>query len=102
MVYVPEPYEQLGRNFAGGLDRDDRRVVERRGEPRLPQEALPEADVARELRRQQLQRDVALERKLVRAIDDAHASASEQRVDAVSGELGSDGVLLGHCASLMG
>ena len=66
-------------------------MLERRRQPRLAQEALAEAHVLGEVRREQLQRDVAVEREIVGAIDDAHPAAAEQRLDPVAGELASDG-----------
>ena len=62
-------------------------------EPRLAQEALAERVVARELGSDELQRDRSVERELGRAVDDAHATAADDALDPVAGELGSD---LGH------
>ena len=54
---------QLPVDLARVVDRDDVRMLERGRHPRLGQEALPERDVLGELRREQLQRDVAVERR---------------------------------------
>jgi hypothetical protein len=65
-------------------------VVERRRDARLAQEAPPETVVVRQLGREQLERDVAAEPRVVRAVDDAHPAAAEQRVDAVARQDGAD------------
>jgi hypothetical protein len=65
-------------------------MVDRGCEARLPQEALAEDGVARELGRDQLQGDGPIERELGCPVDDAHASAAENAVDAVARELGSE------------
>ena len=54
------------------------------------QEALAERHVVGELRREQLQRDVSIEREVVRPVDDAHPAAAHQRLDAIAGELLAD------------
>ena len=72
------------------VDRDDVRVVERRGGPRLAHEPLAEALVVCELLGQELQRDLVPEAGVLGAIDDAHPAAAEQRLDPVPGELGAD------------
>ena len=65
-------------------------MVERGGQPRLGQEPLAEALVVGQLRREQLQRHVAVEREIVGAVDDAHPAAAEQRLQPVAGELRAD------------
>ncbi len=86
---VHEPHRDVepAGDLAGVVDRDDRRVVERGGEARLAQEALAEAHVPGELGREELERDGAVEREVARAIDDAHSTAAEQRLDPVTGQL---------------
>ena len=74
--------------LARRVDRDDVRVVDRRGHARLALEALAEAGVARAVRGDQLDRDGAAERELGRAVDDAHAAAPGDRLDAAAGDLG--------------
>ena len=88
---------ELARDLARVVDRDDRRVVERRREPRLAQETLAEADVAGELGREELERHAAVECEVVRAVYDAHPPAAEQRLDAVAGELASGRELRPRC-----
>ena len=72
--------------LAGLVDRDHVRMVERGGEAWLAQEAGTERLVLGQLRRDQLQRDRALERQVDRPVDDAHAAAADQRLDPVAGE----------------
>src|SRR5215208_25208 len=68
------------------VDGDHVRMVERRGEARLAEETGAEALVLRQLRRDQLERHGALERQVCRPVDDAHAAATDQRLDPVAGE----------------
>ena len=56
-----------------GIDRDDVRMIQRRDGPRFTPESIDANRVAREIRRQQLQRHLAPERGVERAIDLAHA-----------------------------
>ena len=65
-------------------------MLERGRHPRLREEALAERHVVREMRREQLQRDITVEREIVRAVDDAHPAAADQRLDPIAGELGAD------------
>ncbi len=65
-------------------------MVERAGEARLAQEALPEMLVLGELGREQLERDAPLEGEVMSAVDDAHAAAPEQPVDPIPDELRAD------------
>jgi hypothetical protein len=58
------------------MDRDDVRVREPGGRARLAQEALARLD-RREVRREHLDRDVAVELYVAREEDDAHAAAAE-------------------------
>ena len=81
---------QLPVDLARVVDRDDVRMLDRGRQPRLAQEALAERHVVGELRGEQLQRDVAVEREVVGAVDDAHAAAADQRLDPIAGELGAD------------
>ena len=71
----------------------------RGGQLGLAQEPFPEALVGGQLRGQQLQGHPALQAQLLGEVDDAHAAAAQQRVDAVAGKLGSAvevGGELGH------
>ena len=65
-------------------------MLQRGSDPRLGQEPLPERHIVREMRRQQLQRDITIERKVPGAVDDAHPTAADQGLDAIAGELGAD------------
>jgi hypothetical protein len=69
------------------VDRDDARVLERGGEPRLVEEAHPEALVLGQFGRDQLQRDRPPERQVGRSVDDAHPSAADHRLDLIAGEV---------------
>ena len=79
--------EQAPVVLARLVDRDDSRVVDRRGQARLAQEALAEARVLRELGCQQLQRHLAAEDEILGQVDDTHAAPPEQRLDPVTGDL---------------
>ena len=65
-------------------------MVEAGSEPGLAHETLTEGLVLAQLRREQLQRDLALERDVLRPIDDAHAAVPEQSVEAVTRKLSAD------------
>ena len=71
-------------------DRDDVRVVEGGGDLRLPQEALPETLVLRELGGDHLERDLAAEPGFLGAVDRAHAAAADERLDAVTRKVAPD------------
>ena len=79
---------------AGVEDLDDVGMVERRGEPALALEARAEHAVAGQARRQQLERDRAVERDVGGAVDHPHSPAPGDGVDAVAGERRADGELL--------
>jgi hypothetical protein len=82
------------------VDRDHVRVVERGCELGLAQEPLPEPLVLGELRRQELEGDIALQARVMGAVDDAHATASDERLDPVAEELGADTLVCGGGHSL--
>ena len=86
--------EVVGR--AGLVDRDDVRVVDRRRELRLAEEAVAERPVLGEGGGQQLHRDLPLESEIFGQVDDAHAPRAQQRVDPVAGELGADPRVVAH------
>ena len=65
-------------------------MVERGGEPRLAREALAEGLVLAQLWREQLERDRALERDVLRPVDDAHPPVPEQGVEAITREFVAD------------
>ncbi len=87
------PLDQLHRDvrrFAGCadvVDRQDVRVVQRRGRPRLLLEAPPPLGIRGALGGQDLDRDVAAEPLVPRAVDLAHPSRAERREDLVGAEL---------------
>ena len=74
--------------LARRVHRDHVRVVDRGGDARLALEALAEAGVAGAVGRDQLDRDRPAERELRGAVDDAHAAAAGDRLDAAAGDLG--------------
>ena len=78
--------EQPVAVLAGLVHRDHVRVVERRRDPRLAREPRPEGVVAREVRRDQLERDRAIEGDLSRPVYDAHAAAPGHCLDPVPGD----------------
>lgn len=81
-----EPTVQLTRV----IDRHHIRMLERRRELRFRQEPLPEALVPGELRRDQLQRNVALQARVVGLVDNPHPAPAEERLDPIAEELRSD------------
>ena len=62
-------------------------MVERGREPRLAQEALPEAWIDGELGSEHLQRDAASEPDVLGSVDDAHAAAADLGFHPVVGQL---------------
>ena len=68
------------------VDRDDVRVGDRSGSPRLTHESLAEALVLGQIRWKQFQRDDVAEPRILGPVHHAHASAAEKRLDAVPGE----------------
>jgi len=82
--------EELALGLANVVDGDDVGVLERSRELGLLQEALAEALIRHQLRREQLESNVALQARVVGAIDDAHAAGAQQDLDPVAGELGAE------------
>src|SRR5690606_40584277 len=74
-------------DLAGFVDGADARVVEPRGGFDLAAEALARAIAAEVLGADHLERDVAPERRVARAIDDAHAAAADLPQEAELAEL---------------
>ena len=75
---------ELPVGLAGVVDRDDVGMLERGSEARLDEEALAKPAILGKAWREQLERDGSLERDVVGAVDDAHATAPEQLLDAVA------------------
>ena len=78
------------------MDRDDVGVLERGRQLGLGEEALAEARVPGQLRGDQLERDVALQARVVGAIDDAHPAATDERLDPVAEKRGPDPRVCGN------
>jgi hypothetical protein len=72
------------------VDRHDVRVLEARGQLGLAQEALAEARVLGKARREQLERHLASEARILGEVHVAHAAASHESLDPVAGEVGPD------------
>ena len=68
------------------VNRENIRVIERGGRARLLLEAAQPLRVGQEFRRQQLDRDVTLEPRVVRAIHLAHSSGPDEGLDAIGTE----------------
>ena len=88
--------EEVVPGRTGLEDRDDVRMVDRRGQLRLAQEAVAERLVLGEAGSEQLERNPPLEPQIFGQVDDAHATPAEQRFDPVAGELGTDPRVVGH------
>ncbi len=68
---------ELSLHLARVVDGHDIRMVEGSRQPRLDEEALAEVGILRQLWREQLERHAAVQRQIVGAVDDAHATAAE-------------------------
>ena len=75
--------EGLAFVLADLVDGADVRVIQGCGRPRLTPKPVEGALVPRRLAWQELERDVAIEDGVLRAIDDAHAAASQLLDDAI-------------------
>ena len=84
---VPHRQVQPPVRLSCRVDRDDVRMIERRRDLRLAQEPLAEALALRELRRQELQRHLAAEADVFRAVDRSHAASPEQLLQTEAGDL---------------
>ena len=73
--------------FLQPVDRADVRMIERGEEAGFAREARPALGVSGEVGRQDLDRDVAPELAVARAIDLTHAASTERRDDRVRAEL---------------
>ena len=78
------------------VDRDDVRMVDRRSQLRLPQEAVAKRLILRKTGREQLQRHPPLEPQVLGQVDDAHPAEAQHRLDPVPGELGADPRVFAH------
>ena len=76
--------------LAGVVDGDDVGVIDRRGNARLAQKPLAEALVLGEVWGQKLERHLAPQPLVVGAVDDAHTTAADQRLDPIAGKVGAD------------
>ena len=76
--------ERVPANFADLVNRADVRMIERRSGPRLFQQLHGGKFPGRIL--QTLDRDGAMQPRIVRAVHDAHGARSESRLDAVVAE----------------
>ena len=81
---VAHGQEQLAVGLAGFEDGHDIGVVDRRGKARFGQEPGTELGVGGDLRGQQLERHLALERFLCRQPDRAHTAATEQSLESIA------------------
>ena len=81
---------------AGLVDRDDVRMVDRRGQLRLAQEAVTERFVLGEAGSEQLECNSPPESQIHGQVDDAHPTPAEQRFDQITGEFGADPRVVAH------
>src|ERR1044071_6421153 len=75
-----------GRLVADVIDRDEMRMIQPGGRPRLALESLQRFRVRGDVVRKNLDRDVAPEARVARAIDLGHPPAAEQSSDFVRPE----------------
>ena len=74
-------------SLADLINRENVRVIQRRCRPRLSLEAAHPLGLSRELRGQQLERDLAPELHILRQVHFAHAAHAQQRHDRVVTDL---------------
>src|SRR6185295_17622534 len=79
---VAHDEEDETARFADAMDGDDVRMRETRRRLRLPYEALARR-VGGEIRRQNLDRDVAIEPHVAREVDDPHSATAELALERV-------------------
>ena len=82
--------ERLAGEVADLVDRRDVRVIERAGGARLPQQAGRGVRMAGGLRRQELERDPALEVRILGEIHRPHPAGADVAEDPVVGDGGAD------------
>jgi hypothetical protein len=73
--------------FTRVVHRDDVRMIEARGEPRLTEKALAESVVVGVTRSEELEGDVPVEVSVVRPVHLSHPAAADQLLDPVAGDL---------------
>ncbi len=83
-----EREERDAAGFFDRVDRDDIRVIERRGGPRLAIEPLAPVRIARQLAGQDLERDPPLQPRVVGEVDLAHPAFANELNDPVVPEGG--------------
>jgi putative YphP/YqiW family bacilliredoxin len=76
--------------LADVVESADVRVVQRRGDPRLPPEPIERFGVGRELVGQELQRDLTPKPRVFGAINNAHAAGAEPFEDAIVADDGAN------------
>ena len=82
--------ERLAGEVADLVDRSDVRVIERAGRARLPQQAGSGVGMAGGLRREELERDPALEVRVFGQIHRPHPAGADVAEDPVVGDGGAD------------
>src|SRR5205807_8994147 len=87
--------------LAGVVDIDDVRVVDGGGETPLPLETVAEVPVLDELWQEHLQRPHSVQTLVTRSVDDAHASATEDSLDAVPAERAANQRVVDHPPSMV-
>ena len=79
--------EDLIADLLERVHRGDRRMRQRRGGARFLAQPRAHPIVAEQMRRQRLQRDRAMQPRVVREVDDAHAAAAEDPLDSIRADL---------------
>ena len=65
-------------------------MLDRRGDPRFPDEAPAEGGIGGDVIRGDLQRNAASQLDVLGSVDDGHAAAAHELLDPVPGELATD------------
>jgi hypothetical protein len=79
--------EDLIANLFERVDRGDRGMRQRRGGARFLAQARPHPIVPEQMRRQRLQGDRSMQASILREIDDPHAAAPDDPLDAILSDL---------------
>jgi hypothetical protein len=84
-----EPHREVEQPvpLVGLVHRDDVRMVDGGREPRLPDEPLPEPLVARQLGREHLECNLAVQSDVPRPVHQPHAAAGDELLHAVTRDL---------------